>query len=102
MDGYPKTYKQADGVFIERPKAPERKMEMNDEGEMVPVDEIDEEELKQLLKPKFQDNIYPYSVILLRGEKQQIEEAVHKLSKEELSKSHWMPYDLERRVQEYS
>jgi len=53
LDGYPKNYQQADGVFIERPKAPERKMEMNDEGEMVPVDEVDEEELKQLLKPRF-------------------------------------------------
>lgn len=53
LDGYPKTYDTADGVFFIRPKAPERKMVENDDGEMVPAEEIDEEELKQMLKPQF-------------------------------------------------
>jgi hypothetical protein len=39
-------------VFVVRPKAPERKMIANDDGELIPED-VDEEELKQLLKPRF-------------------------------------------------
>ena len=41
-------------------------MYQNDDGEMVP-EEVDEEELKKFMRPKFQKNIYPDSVILLRG-----------------------------------
>lgn len=33
---------------------------------------MDEEALKEYLKPKFQKNIYPNSVIVLRGGKDQI------------------------------
>jgi hypothetical protein len=32
-------------------------------------DEMDEDALKEFLKPKFQKNIYPDSVIVLRGTK---------------------------------
>lgn len=35
-------------------------------------DEMDEEALKEFLKPKFQKNIYPDSFILLRGSKEMI------------------------------
>lgn len=41
----------------------------NEEGEVVPdpEEEIDEEELRKMLKPQFQKNIYPDSVVMLRG-----------------------------------
>jgi hypothetical protein len=46
-------------------------MVMGEDGEMV-AEEVDEEELKMLLKPKFQKNIYPDSVILLRGDEPKV------------------------------
>ena len=47
-----------------------RALLLNEEGELVPAEEepVDEEELKELLKPKFQKHIYPDSVIFMRGE----------------------------------
>jgi adenylate kinase len=54
LDGYPKSYETAFGVFFTRNKAPEKKVVLNDEGEPIPQeDEMDEEQLKQFLKPKF-------------------------------------------------
>ena len=52
LDGYPKSYKTAYGVFFIVPQAPEKKYIINDEGEQVPAEEeIDEDELKRMLKP---------------------------------------------------
>lgn len=68
LDGYPFSFDTAYGVFFIVPKRPEKKMIINDEGEEVPAeDEMDEEELRKMLKPKFQANIFPESLILLRG-----------------------------------
>lgn len=36
LDGYPKNYKTAYGVFYIVPKAPEKKIVLNEEGEPVP------------------------------------------------------------------
>lgn len=56
-------------MFIVVPPAPEKKKPViNEDGEEEPVEEIDEEELANLLKPKFQKHIYPDSVIHIRGE----------------------------------
>ena len=54
---------------------------MNEEGELVPAEEdpIDEEELKELLKPKFQKHIYPDSVVFMRGEDEYIRYFAKKL-----------------------
>jgi adenylate kinase family enzyme len=52
LDGYPESYETAKGVFVITPKPTVRKMIKNDEGEMVP-EEIDEEEEKQRMKPRF-------------------------------------------------
>lgn len=69
LDGYPISYKTACEVFIVVPPAPEKKQPViNEDGEEEPVEEIDEEELANLLKPKFQKHIYPDSVIHIRGE----------------------------------
>ena len=54
LDGYPISYKTAQEVFIVVPPAPEKKKPViNEDGEEEPVEEIDEEELANLLKPKF-------------------------------------------------
>ena len=57
--------------------------------------------MKRLLRPVFQKNIYPDSVVLLRGTRTQVDSIIGKLTNDELSKSHWMPVDLERRYNEY-
>lgn len=62
---------------------------------------MDEEELKKFLKPKFQKNIYPDSVIMLRGTRDMVDEKVKKLTNEQLKKSHWMPVDMDRRWEQY-
>lgn len=54
VDGYPKTYNQAYGVFFIVPKKPEKKFIIGEDGELVPQeDDIDEEEMKRMLKPQF-------------------------------------------------
>jgi hypothetical protein len=61
----------AEQVFFVIPEGPKKKPPvLNEEGELVPAEEepVDEEELKELLKPKFQKHIYPDSVIFMRGE----------------------------------
>lgn len=53
---------------------------------------MDEEALKEFLKPKFQKNIYPDSVIVLRGSKELVSSRLSKLvAPEELNGSHWAP-----------
>lgn len=57
--------------------------------------------MKRMLRPQFQKNIYPDSVILLRGDFGTAQERIRTLSPEELQKTHWMPVDLDRRFQRY-
>ncbi len=71
-------------------------------GEKVPApDEMDEEALKEFLKPKFQKNIYPDSVILLRGSKDLIASRMNKFlptkTPEEVKTWHWSAEEQERR-----
>lgn len=56
LDGYPICYVTAEQVFFVIPEGPKKKPPvLNEEGELVPAEEepVDEEELKELLKPKF-------------------------------------------------
>ena len=71
LDGYPSCYKTSNEVFYITPPPIEKKPpKVDDEGNEVPDDEeeIDPEELKKMMAPKFQEHIYPDSVILLRGD----------------------------------
>ena len=56
LDGVPKSFQQANDVFVITPKAPEKKKpaEGDEDAEEEPVEEeeIDEEELAKMLKPK--------------------------------------------------
>jgi len=72
LDGYPKSYKTSQEVFVVTPLRPETKkptVEGEDEDEQPEekVEEEDEEELKKKYAPQFQKHIYPNSVIYLRG-----------------------------------
>ena len=53
MDGYPKSYQTAFGVFFIVNKKPEPKFIIDENGEKVPQDDMDEETLKEFLKPRF-------------------------------------------------
>ena len=54
LDGYPKIYEHAKNIFFIFPKRPERKIVLGEDGEPIPQeDDIDEEELKRMLKPQF-------------------------------------------------
>ena len=58
--------------------------------------------MKRMLKPQFQKNIYPDSVIMLRGTEEMIQNIVGKLPNELIQKSHWMAVDLDRRLRIYN
>jgi len=87
-------------VFYIPGKAPEKKPDvLNEEtGEMEPAveEEIDEEALAEMLKPKFQSHIYPDSVILIRGEDKYIRDHAKSLSKQDNTK--WDVDNLHRRL----
>ena len=71
---------------------------MNDEGEPIESNEdpIDEEELAKMLQPKFQNLIYPDSVILIRGDDAYIRSHAKNLTKELNTK--WDNENLNRRL----
>jgi adenylate kinase len=103
LDGYPRSYSEANGVFFVQNPKPEPKFIIDEAtGEKVPApDEMDEEALKEFLKPKFQKNIYPDSAILLRGSKDLISARLEKFlpgkTPEEIKTWHWAPEEQERR-----
>ena len=72
IDSLPECYKTSFGVFYVVNKKPEPKFVIDENGEQQPVEEMDEETLKEFLRPRFQADIYPDSFIYLRGKFQQI------------------------------
>jgi adenylate kinase family enzyme len=103
LDGYPRSFTESNGVFFVQNPKPEPKFIIDEAtGEKVPApEEMDEEALKEFLKPKFQKNIYPDSVILLRGSKDLISSRLEKFlpgkTPEETKTWHWSPEEQERR-----
>ena len=63
-------------------------------------EEIDPEELKKMMAPKFQEHIYPDSVILLRGDDDFIRERAAQLA-EDQEGFKWDRENLERRLKTY-
>lgn len=106
LDGYPLSYETADQVFFvpgQGPKKKEKKEpvegEEEAEAEAEPAaeeEELTEEQLAEMLKPKFQQHIYPDSVILIRGDDAYIRKHARELSKEANTK--WDPDNLNRRL----
>lgn len=81
LDGFPLCYESARGIFYITPKRPEKpEPVINEDGEEEPQEEIDEEELAKLMMPQFQKNIYPDSVIMIRGDDDFIRERVNKMT----------------------
>ncbi len=62
-------------------------------------DPIDEETLAEMMKPKFQQHIYPDSIILMRGDDDYIKTFSKNLPKEANTK--WDPENLIRRLKKW-
>lgn len=62
---------------------------------------MDEDALKEFLKPKFQKDIYPDSVISLRGTTDKIENRIRSLTEDQIKGTHWLGYRHEERVSEW-
>lgn len=69
LDSLPECYRTAHGVFYIVNKKPEPKFVVDENGDQQPVEEMDEDTLKEFLRPRFQKEIYPDSFILLRGDR---------------------------------
>ena len=101
LDGYPMCYKTCKEVFFITPPPIEKKpLEKDDEGNDIPneEEEMDPEELKKLMAPKFQEKIYPDSVIMLRGDDDYIRDRARDLGEKN---EKWDPENLERRLETY-
>ena len=101
LDGFPKTYEDAKGLFYwapkkkEKPKKPEGEGEGEEEEE--PQDEGEEED-ENKYKPKFQKHIYPESVIMLEGTDEFLQEKAKKLPNEIMKNSHYYENHMDRRL----
>ncbi len=103
LDGYPTCYKTAIEVFfITPPPIEKKKPKLDENGDEIPDDdqeEMDPEELAKLMAPKFQEHIYPDSVIMLRGDDDFIRDRARELKADDNLK--WDPENLERRLETY-
>ena len=103
LDGYPISYKTSLEVFFITPvRPPPKAKQVDDEGneiEEANEEEVDAEELEKRYAPKFQSQIYPDSVILLRGENEFLRSRAKTLKAEDNKK--WDPENLERRLVDY-
>ena len=101
LDGYPVCYTTANEVFYQKPPPEEKKQPKLDEnGEEIQEEEEEEdpEEAKKRRMPKFQDLIYPDSVILLRGDDDYLMERAGQLGEANVK---WDRENLERRLEVY-
>lgn len=102
LDGFPRTYKDAQGVFFhtlkkkEKPKKPEGEGE-GDAGKE-PAEGEEEEEDPDKYKPKFMKQIYPESVIFLQADDEFLQEKAKKLPKEIMKDSHYYENHMDRRM----
>lgn len=99
LDGFPRTYEDAKGLFYWAPKKKEKpkKPEGEGEGEQEPIDEGEEDE-EDKYKPKFQKHIYPESVIMLEGSDEFLKDKAKKLPNEIMKNSHYYENHMDRRL----
>lgn len=104
LDGYPICYKTCNEVFYITPEKPLPKTKRtDDDGNEIededPEVEMDPEELAKKYSPKFQSEIYPDSIILLRGTDDQLSVRADHLKKEDNKK--WDKENFMRRLATY-
>ena len=97
LDGYPRTYKDAQYIFLTKKKI------QNEEGEWVEVEDEEQEEGEE----KNFDNyipdtaIFPSSVIVLNGEDKFLIERIRALPERSLVGTHYNYEDMCRRLKAY-
>lgn len=86
--------------YITPPPIEKKPPQLDEDGNEIPNDEeeMDPEEIKKLTAPKFQEHIYPDSVILLRGDDEYIRERAANLGDKN---EKWDSENLERRLATY-
>jgi len=103
LDGYPFSYETAAQVFVIKPDPPKKKPPtIDEEGNEVPApeEEIDEETLAELMKPKFQKHIYPDSVISIKGDDAFVKAQAKKINRDNKG-TKWTTENIERRLNKF-
>jgi hypothetical protein len=111
LDGIPTCYMTAQGIFYITPTPPEKKKvepKLDEDGNPIDDDnagdgdgdEEDPEALKKALKPKFQENIYPDSIIMLCADDQYLMNRAASLPKENNTK--WSDDKMYECLQKYN
>jgi len=86
-----------------RPDPPQAKVpEKDEDGNDIPVDEMPEEEMAELMKPKFQKDIYPDSVIFIRGSDDFLRQRADKICEESSKRTKWDRENMERRLNKFN
>lgn len=100
LDGFPRTYEDAKGLFYHTLKRKEKppKPDGDGEGDAEPQNEGEDEEDPDKYKPKFMKSIYPESVIMLEGADEFLKEKAKKLPKEIMKDSHYYENHMDRRL----
>lgn len=103
MDAFPFSYSTAKEVFVITPDPPKQKEpEKDEEGNDIPVEEIPEEELAELMKPQFQKHIYPDSVIYIRGSDDYLRNRAREIERNSDKPTKWDQENMERRLTKFN
>jgi adenylate kinase len=103
LDGFPRTYEDAKGVFYFTLKKKEKEAKEGEgegEGDEEPQDEGEEDDPDKY-KPKFMKHIYPESVIMLYADDDELKDKARKLPKEVMKESHYYENHMDRRLQTF-
>ena len=97
LDGYPRTYDDANECFLELP------IQYDEEGEPIEPEEpeLEEGEKKDFSKHVPDMKIFPKSCILLTGSNTELIDRVKELSEEEITGTHYNAKDMQRRLMAY-
>lgn len=111
IDGYPRTFKDAQYIFLKRVlketinEDGEVEVEERDENDDIEEDLFDEDgaaTLKNFSKYSTDPELIPDSVILLDGDEKHIRQKIKELPEVSLESTHWNSDDLIRRTKEYN
>lgn len=95
--GFPRTYKDAQNIFLKRiPK-------YNEDGELIEEDEpeLEEGEEKSWEGYEIDQSISPDSIILLKAEDEFLINRIKNLPEKEIENTHYTEQDMKRRLKQY-
>jgi len=110
LDGYPRSFRDAQYVFLKRVfketvnengDVEVEEPEENDDIEEDLVDEDGNAKEKNFSKYVPDASLVPDSIILLDGDEEQIKRRIKELSEDHLESTHWNRVDIARRMKQY-